>query len=149
MLQLSAHNALTPKGFVLMMAITSGMISLPLISVLGTAALWWLLPFLIAAVAALWFALRRSNKDRQIFETLSRDGEVLTLTHQPARGEVQFWDCNIYWARAAIHVKGGPVDHYVTLTGNGREVEIGRFLSEKERQSLYKELAQYLSDVRS
>ena len=34
--------------------------------------------------------------------------------------------------------------HYVTLCGKGREVEIGAFLSEDERVSLYDELSDRL-----
>lgn len=147
-LTLSAHNSLTPKGFALMISATAGLIALPLVSVLGTALLWWLLPFLAAAVAALWFALRRSQRDRQVHEVLQRQGDELTLVHQPARGASQSWQCNIYWVRAELHPKGGPVEHYVTLTGAGRQVEIGRFLSEPERVSLFEELSAYLSAAR-
>lgn len=32
--------------------------------------------------------------------------------------------------------------HYVTLSGAGREVEIGAFLSEDERKELYAELSE-------
>jgi uncharacterized membrane protein len=39
-----------------------------------------------------------------------------------------------------MHPKGGPVPNYVTLSGNGREVEIGAFLSEEERKALYDDL---------
>lgn len=143
-LTLSAHNSLTPKGFVLMISLTAGFITLPLVSVLGTALLWWMLPFLLAAVAALWFALRRSQRDRQISEVLERKGDTLVLTHQPARGGVLTWSCNVYWVRVGLHKTGGPVDNYITLSGHDREVEIGRFLSEAERESLYKELVEYL-----
>ena len=38
---------------------------------------------------------------------------------------------------------------YVTLNGNGREVEIGAFLSEDERKSLYEELRSELSYYKS
>ncbi len=144
-LTLSAHNSLTPKGFVLMISLTAALISLPLVSVLGTALLWWMLPFLMAAVAALWYALRRSNRDRQISEVLGRQGDELTLTQQPGRGRAVSWTCNVYWVRAQMHKTGGPVEHYVTLSGAGRTVEIGRFLSEDERKTLYTELVQYLS----
>lgn len=143
-LRLWAYNSLSPKGFAWMIGLTSVMLVLPLLSVLGTIVLWWMLPFLAFAVAILWFALRRSNRDRQISEVLERKGEELTLIHQPARGEALHWTCNVYWARVEMHKTGGPVDHYVTLTGNGRRVEIGRFLSEEERESLYLELVQYL-----
>ena len=39
----------------------------------------------------------------------------------------------------------GPLPNYVTLSGNGREVEIGAFLSEDERKSLFKELKSALA----
>ena len=47
-----------------------------------------------------------------------------------------------------MHQQGGPVPWYVTLTGNGRTVEIGAFLSEYERRVLYGELASALADQR-
>jgi uncharacterized membrane protein len=45
-----------------------------------------------------------------------------------------------------LHPKGGPIPNYVTLSGNGREVEIGSFLSEPERLSLYDELSKLLNN---
>jgi uncharacterized membrane protein len=36
------------------------------------------------------------------------------------------------------------VPFYVTLTGNGRTVEIGAFLSEEERKDLFNELSEAL-----
>lgn len=143
-LTLTAHNSLSPKGFVLMISLTAGLIALPLVSVLGTVLLWWMLPFLIAALAALWFALKRSYRDRQVHEVLEREGDVLTLTHYPSHGAPLRWECNVYWARAEIHPKGGPVDHYIVLSGNGRAVELGRFLSVEERESLFNEITEYL-----
>ena len=82
-----------------------------------------------------------------VVEELRLEGDELTLTHRPARGQTQTWDCNIYWARAEMHVQGGPVPHYVTLSGNGRTVEIGRFLSEDERKALYGELSDFLKNA--
>jgi uncharacterized membrane protein len=36
------------------------------------------------------------------------------------------------------------VPHYITLKGNGREAELGRFLSEDERKALIGELSDAL-----
>lgn len=131
-----------------MIGITSALLVLPLFSVLGTVILWWMLPFLAAAVAMLWFALKRSYADRRVYETLERKGDDVTLTHFPARGQPVSWSCNIFWVRVDIHKTGGPVDHYLTLTGSGRTVEIGKFLSEDERKALFGELSNYLSEQR-
>jgi uncharacterized membrane protein len=40
------------------------------------------------------------------------------------------------------------VPQYLTLSGNGREVEIGAFLSEEERLALYPELTAALARAR-
>ena len=59
------------------------------------------------------------------------------------------WACNPYWVRVSSHDNAGPVKHYVTLSGNGREVEIGAFLSEEERKRLYPELRAAISEMRA
>jgi len=46
------------------------------------------------------------------------------------------WEANPYWVRVALHAKGGPVPNYLTLSGGGREVELGAFLSPPERVEL-------------
>lgn len=144
-LTLTAHRSLPPRGFAAVILITVAFLTLPLLSVLGTAVLWWMLPFLGAAVWALWAALRRSYKDGEVSEDITRAGDILTLIHRPARGDDLSWECNIYWVRAELHKEGGPVPNYVTLSGNGRQVELGRFLSEDERKDLFNEVQTYLS----
>lgn len=146
-LTLWPHLSLPRKGFVAMigMAFTAG--TLPLLGLLGTYALWGILPFILSMVAALWWGLERSYKDGEITETLGLDDANLTLTHTPSRGQTLTWTCNIYWVRAELHVHNGPVPHYVTLSGNGRAVEIGRFLSEDERIALYSELIDFLKSA--
>lgn len=144
-LSLTAHRSLPPRGFALMILLTAGMISLPLLGLLGTAHLWQMLPFVAAAVWALWVALKRSYKDGHVAEQLTRAGDELTLVHSPARGEAKTWHCNIYWVRAEMHKTDGPVPHYITLSGNGRTVEIGRFLAEDERITLFDELNRYIA----
>lgn len=143
-LTLRAHRSLPPRGFAAVIGITAGFLTLPLLGVLGTAVLWWMLPFLAAAVWALWAALRRSYRDGEVSEVLTRNDDVVTLTHYPARGASISWSCNIYWVQAQMHVEGGPVPHYLTMSGNGRVVELGRFLSEDERKQLFGELKRYL-----
>ena len=48
-----------------------------------------------------------------------------------------------------IYETEGPVANYITLTGNGREVELGAFLSEDERKTLYEELEQLLDGYKA
>lgn len=146
-LTLWPYRSLPRKGFAAMILFAFLFGTVPLYGLLGTVFLWGILPFILLMVAALWWGLERSYKDGDILEELRLDGDMLTLTHRPARGETQSWECNIYWARPEMHVQGGPVPHYVTLSGNGRTVEIGRFLSEDERKALYGELHDFLKNA--
>ena len=121
------------------------LIQLPLFAVLGTVVLWVLLPFLMITVAAIWLALKRSYHDQNVLETLSLKADDVHLQRRNPMGDNQEWDCNVYWTKLSIYPSGGPVPNYLTLTGNGREVEIGAFLSEEERPVLYSELSEFLA----
>ncbi len=124
------------------------LITLPLLGVLGRAALWGLLPFAMGAVAALWWGLRRSYRDGALREVLTLEAAEITLTRHDPRGEDREWRCNPYWAQVTLHPTGGPVPHYITLHGNGRAVEIGAFLAEGERKALYQDLSERLAEAR-
>jgi uncharacterized membrane protein len=132
-LHLWPYRSLPKAGFVVFIGLTIGMIALPLAAMIGTRILWALLPFLAAAVAGLWYALSRSYRDGSTLEilTLRRD-RIALIRHNP-RGPMQEWQANPYWTTVQMHTTGGPVPHYLTLKGDGREVEIGAFLSEEER----------------
>ena len=73
-------------------------------------------------------------------EKLQFGATKLELTRTNPSGKVQIWKCEGYWSSAQLYPTEGPVPNYVTLNGNGREVEIGAFLSQDERKSLYAEL---------
>ena len=143
-LQLWPHQSLPPQGFVLFIAVTVAMLTLPLFAVIGSVVLWALLPFLALAVGGIWFAIHRNRRSASIMETLILTPDTAHLHRRDPDGRMREWRCNRYWARATLHAQGGPVPNYVTLTGNGREVEIGAFLSEDERIALHDELQRRL-----
>ena len=138
-LHLWPHQSLQPRGYVGFISATALLLCLPLMAVMGSLVLWGLLPFLVLALGGIIFALDKNRKDNQILETLELGPEDALLTRSTARGARQSWSCNRYWTRVELR-DNGPVPNYVTLTGNGREVEIGAFLSEDERKDLYHEL---------
>ncbi len=146
-LTLWPHRSLPRRGFAAMILLAFTLGTVPLYGLLGTVFLWGLLPFILAMVAALWWGLERSYRDGDILEQLRLQGDQLVLRHKPARGAAKEWACNSYWIRAEMNVSGGPVPFYVTLTGNGRTVEIGAFLSEDERKALYGELQDKLAEL--
>jgi len=120
--------------------ITFIMLNFPLYGLLGTKYFWVIFTFLFVMLASVWYALRRNYKDRRILEKLTITSELCRLLRQNPTGEHQSWECNRYWTKISLHETGGPVPNYITLSGGGRVVEIGSFLSEPERKDLYLEL---------
>ncbi|NOD33790.1 MULTISPECIES: DUF2244 domain-containing protein [unclassified Ruegeria] len=145
-LRLWPHNSLPPRGaFITILSVFMfGLI--PLLAMLGSVVLWGLLPFLLITVFGLWLAIQTNYRARSVFEVLTLSDTQAHLVHYTPGKDQQEWSCNRFWARTEMHEKGGPVPHYVTLVGDGREVEIGSFLSEDERITLYDELSTRLRE---
>ena len=143
-LSLWPHRSLPRRGFAAFILGTFALITIPLYPLLGTVVLWGLLPFLLLAVLGIWIGLERSYRDARISEELTIGDTAVDLVRINPKGDQQTWDCNRYWARVLMHPTGGPVDHYLTLKGSDREVEIGAFLSEDERKELFGEIADAL-----
>jgi len=139
-LHLWPHESLPARGMAAFVLATFTMILIPTLPMLGSPVLWGLLPFLLLAVWGLFFALQHNHRTRQILEILTLDGDQARLVRTDPGGASQEWDCNRYWTQVSKYEDEGPVPHYVTLRGRGREVEIGAFLSEDERIALYDDL---------
>lgn len=147
-LRLWPYRSLPKQGFVIFIAITAAMISIPLLAIIGTVALWAILPFTGAALTGVWFALQHSYRSGSVTEKLQLWPDLITLTrHDPNRAD-RHWQANPHWVQIEMRAKDGPVPHYLTLKGGGREVEIGAFLSEDERISLQSELTTRLRHAR-
>lgn len=136
-LVLRPHKSLSPQGFVWFIGVTAALLFLPLIAVLGNPVLWGLLPFILAAIAAIWWGLKRSWSDMELREDLVIWPNLMRLTHKAPRKTALIWEANPYWVRLRLIPKAGRVPDYVTLKAEGREVEIGAFLSPSERRDLY------------
>ncbi|MBB3993044.1 putative membrane protein [Sulfitobacter undariae] len=143
-MRLWAHNSLPPRGMAAFVLATFTLISIPVLPLLGSPLLWVLLPFTLAAVWALYAALQFNYRARQISEELFLGEAEARLTRFNPKGDVQEWVCNRYWVQATKYDRDGPIPHYVTLRGQGREVEIGSFLSEEERITLFDDLQRAL-----
>ena len=139
-LQLWPHQSLPARGMAAFVLATFAMILIPVITMLGSPVFWGLLPFALLAVWGVFHALQRNYHARRITEVLTLGPEEAQLVRTEPSGEVKEWACNRYWATITKYEKDGPIPHYVTLKGMGREVEIGAFLSEDERVALYDEL---------
>jgi uncharacterized membrane protein len=141
------YRSLPRKGFAGFIALTCTLLSVPLLSLIGLAALWVLLPFLILAVAGVWWALQRSYRDGEILETLRLSPDRIILIRSSRKHPPKVWDANPYWVRIRAHHT--PVPDYLTLEGGPREVELGAFLAPEERRQLNAEITALLRLARA
>ena len=148
-LHLWPNRSLPNKGFVLFIGLSAGLLALPLIAVLGTPVLWGLLPFIGLALGGVWYALNRNDRDGRILEELTLWSDHMEVVRHNPRGQPsQRWDANPYWVRLRLEESHGPVESYLVLSGGGREIELGRFLSPEERATLHQELETVLARLR-
>jgi uncharacterized membrane protein len=138
-LTLWPHRSLSRRGFVVVLGGLCAGLSLPLIALAGTSAAWGLLPFLLAAPLGLYAAIRRSYADGRLTEELRLWPDLITVERREPRGAVQRWHANPFWVRLRL-VENARIEKYLTLSGNGREIELGAFLSPPEREALFGDL---------
>ena len=147
-LHLWPFRSLPRIGFVWFIGATAVLLAVPLFGVVGSPVLWGLLPFVLAALWGIWAALQRSYRDGEISERLTLWPDRVTLVRDGPRGQHREWEANPHWVRVTLHAEGGPVPNYLTLSGAGREVELGAFLSEDERRALHAEVRTALARTR-
>ena len=145
-LHLWPYRSLPRRGMVWFIGATAALIAVPLLRLLGTPVLWALLPFLVATIAAIWWALERSFRDGEIVEDLTLTPDRVSLVRHGPRGKRQDWQANPHWVRMTLHATGGPVPQYLTMKGEGREVELGAFLTAEERRQLCDEITTFLRE---
>jgi len=99
-------------------------------------------------IGALWYFIERSYRDgaRQQ-EIVKIWPDLITVTHCDQTGRQQHWYAHPYWVQTKLH-DNARIENYVTLRGNGREIELGAFLSPEERANLYTEVDRAILDMR-
>lgn len=140
------HRSLPKRGFVWFIALTAGFMALPVVAMLGTAALWGLLPFMVLAVAGIWYAIQRSYRQGDMAEELTLDARTARVRRRDPDGRHREWATNSHWLRATL--RNGPVEAYLTLTDGQREIELGAFLGPDERRRLHDEIRERLGRLR-
>ena len=139
-LSLWPYRSLLSKDFVVFMGGTAALTLIPLMAILGTGAMWYVLPFFILMFSGLWWAINVSYRRGEVLEELTVDDTTVELIRHNPGGQTQTWQANRYWVSVHLHPKDGPVENYITLRGGDREVEIGAFLDVAERAELYHDL---------
>ena len=144
--RIQPHRSLSNRGFFATIMLTACAFLVPLLAFLGTLALWALLFFVTPALAALWYFIRRSDKDGSVCEDLTLWPDLIAVHRHNPRKADQYWLANPYWV--SVHIRDTRnCPSYLTLKGAGREIEIGTFLTVDERKGLEKDLRRELAQA--
>ena len=138
------HQSLTRPGLAWFLGISAGFLALPLIGIVGTMAFWGLLPFMALAFWGIFYAIRRNGRDLRINETLWIWRDEVRVERREPNGQILRWQSEPRDVRVRVY-EDGKVEDYLTLSGAGREIELGAFLAPEERVSLSEEIEQALT----
>ena len=133
------NRSLKPEGFVWVMGLTFGMFMIPLLIFVGTPMMWAIALPVFITFFGLWIAFKRNYRDGSVHENIKIWPNLITVERVNPRTENQFWEANPHWVKVKLH-HTELVENYLTLTGANREIEIGVFLTPKERFDLYTQL---------
>ena len=117
-----------------------------LLPFMGTAMWLVLLPFPLAVLWLMSALLERNHGDGRLTEELSIWPDLITVDRfDPRQSNGQHWSARPYWTTVHLYADSGPVENYLTLRGNNREIELGAFLSPHQRSDLFNQLQRILA----
>jgi uncharacterized membrane protein len=99
---------------------------------------WWVLPFVGLEIFALGFAFYHVNRHAEDYESISIDGDNLVI-ECCSKKQISQFVLNPYWAKVVRH-KMPNGELRLCLMSHGKEIEVGRYLTQKQRISLAKQL---------
>jgi uncharacterized membrane protein len=138
------NQSLTRLGYRIALGAAGAGLALPLIGLIGTKVFWPLAVFLVLPFLALRFAMRRNARQLRVEERLAIWRDEVRVERREPDGRMLRWQAETMRVRLRLH-KGEKVDDYLTLSGGGREIELGAFLSPEERVALAGEIEEALT----
>jgi uncharacterized membrane protein len=99
---------------------------------------WLVLPFVGIEICALGYAFYYVNSHASDYESISIDGDSL-LVERCTDQHLSQYQLNPYWAKVVRHELANGELH-LGLLSHGKEIEVGRYLTRKQRESLAEQL---------
>mgnify|MGYP006276128475 FL=1 len=142
------HRSMTRRGFRWFIGALAAGLSIPLLAAWGTPVVAVLAPFLVGALALVWWMVRLHDRRRaRQRERLRLWADALAVEHVTEKGRVLRWSANPYWVQVEL-ADTRRRENDLILRGGARAIELGGFLSAEERSTLADELRRRLADAR-
>jgi len=93
--------------------------------------------------------LQKNFQQGNTFEEILISREKIIIVHQEKNKEQKTWEGNPYWTRVNVDTHNPKLKNYLTLTGSGKHIEVGAFLSPDERIELRDKIQNALAKANS
>lgn len=138
----SALSAISKKRVIILLTVIPCVIGIAFLF-LGA---WPILPFVGLEIVALAYAFYYVNKHEADYESISIEGDSLLIEHCVGQTVSQH-EISPYWVKVVQHeLVNGELHLY--LQSHGKEIEVGRYLTRKQRELLAKQLKQRTGTLR-
>jgi uncharacterized membrane protein len=143
---LHPHRSLGPTGFLILMSAVGG-VSFVTGMVFLMMGAWPVFGFFGLDVALVYLAFRLNYRSGRLYELIELTPQSLTVTRVHPSGKRESFDFNPYWVRVRLaEDRQGRTD--MRLGSHGKEVSIGRFLTDDERRDFSSALSGALIEAR-
>lgn len=132
-LTLWPNRSMERKSFYTMMLVLSGAMMIPVIPFIGSKTIFLVLPFSIATLLLLFVFVMLNYRAGRLHESIKIWPDLIEVRRYEVNGTDKNWYANPYWTKVKLYKETQKVENYLTLSGSGREVELGSFLAPKER----------------
>lgn len=140
------HTSLSPRGFLLFMALL-GSVSFAMGIAFMLAGAWPVFGFFGLDVLIVWLAFRASYRAARRSERLVLTDDALTVERISPRGARRRWRFQPYWLSVVFDENGRP-GAPLLLRSHGKALEIGAFLAPHEKRALCETLRAELRRLR-
>lgn len=139
-LTLWPNRAMDKQAFYYLMLVLFGAMMIPIIPFIGSKTLFLVLPFSLCTLLLLFLSMMLNYRSGRLYESITIWPDLIEVRRCEVNGEDKNWSGNPYWTKVKLYTENQKVENYLTLSGSGREVELGSFLAPSERLELKKKI---------
>ena len=132
-LTLWPNRSMGKQSFYSMMLVLFGAMMIPVIPLIGSKTILLVLPFSLITLSLLFFSVMMNYRAGKLYESITIWPNLIEVKRYEANGTGKNWSANPYWTKVKLYKDSQKVENYLTLSGSGREVELGSFLAPNER----------------
>lgn len=129
---LMQHRSLGPAGFAVLMTAVAG-VSFVAGAAFLIAGAWPVFGFFGLDALLIYGAFKLNYRAGRAYEAVAITPEVFKLTRVDPAGREKHYELNPYWARVSLRERPDGRT-FLSVVAQGREIVVGRFLTDDERR---------------